>query len=84
MREPNWISAVSDGEASRQDWSRINFSQLAEVRDDVADITRRVVASADDAPNAEAEALHRAVARLVLDRFRDPFGKSAENVGWSP
>lgn len=34
--------------------------------------------------DAEADGLHRAVARLVLDRFGNPLGGCGSSVGWPP
>lgn len=79
----SWASLVNSKEAPRQDWSEVDFSQLAAVRDDIANVTRRIT-EADGTIDAEAETLHRVIARLILDRFRDPFDTSAANAGWSP
>jgi hypothetical protein len=94
MKSHSRILAAADGAGQFGDWGEVDFAELAAVRDEVVTLARRAAAPSDGERDngepsdgerdAEADDLHRAVARLVLDRFENPLNGHGSSVGWSP
>jgi heme oxygenase-like protein len=86
MQGHSWVSALRNGVPGQHNgWDEASFAELAAVRDDVVAAARRVTGARDDGWDyAEADGVHRAIARLVLGRFRNPLAGHRSSAGWSP